>query len=153
MWGGFLNIYFHVFKNMNSGRLNSPSLKKRFTPSGCEDIGIKKFEFVAKNYIFLWTIHLKSYLLNLRTCRRFSSKGSWTQLLRKTLVLPICHSVDAIPSARSINLNKFISCQIDILHNFNHKSTSLSFTLLVVNWKLGHTRLQKHTSNWVNLFS
>ena len=43
---------------MNSVRLNNPSLKyQRFTSTGCRDIGIRKFEFVAKTQI-LWMIKL-----------------------------------------------------------------------------------------------
>ena len=39
---------------MNSVRANSLSLKyHRFTASGCKDIEIRKFEFVAKTQ-FLW---------------------------------------------------------------------------------------------------
>ena len=35
-------------------RLNNPSLKyQRFIPTGCKDIGIRKFEFVAKTQILL----------------------------------------------------------------------------------------------------
>ena len=38
-----------IFQTMNYVRLNNPSLKyQRFTPSGCRDIGNRKFEFVAK---------------------------------------------------------------------------------------------------------
>ena len=34
---------------MNSGKSNRSSFKyQRFTPSGCKDIGIRKFEFVSK---------------------------------------------------------------------------------------------------------
>ena len=38
-------------------RLNNPSLKyQRFTPSGCRarDIGIRKFEFVAKTHFLIF---------------------------------------------------------------------------------------------------
>ena len=39
----------NIFKTMNSVRLNSISLEyQRFTPSGCEVIDFRKFEFVAK---------------------------------------------------------------------------------------------------------
>ena len=39
---------------MNVFRQNNLSLKhQRFTPSGCQDIGIQKFEFVAKTQL-LW---------------------------------------------------------------------------------------------------
>ena len=38
-----------IFKNINSVRSNNLSLKyKRFTTSGCKDIGIRTFQFVAK---------------------------------------------------------------------------------------------------------
>ena len=38
-----------IFQTINSFRSNSLSLKyQRFTPSGCEAIGVRKFEFVAK---------------------------------------------------------------------------------------------------------
>ena len=38
-----------IFQTINSVRSNSLSLKyQRFTPSGCEAIGVRKFEFVAK---------------------------------------------------------------------------------------------------------
>ena len=38
---------------MNSIRSNNLSLKyQRFTPSGCTNIGIRKFEFVAKFNFF-----------------------------------------------------------------------------------------------------
>ena len=38
-----------IFQTMNSVKSNSLSLKyRRFTPSGCKDIEIRKFEFVAK---------------------------------------------------------------------------------------------------------
>ena len=38
-----------MFQTMNSVRSNNVSLKyQRPTPSGCKDIGIIKFEFVAK---------------------------------------------------------------------------------------------------------
>ena len=38
-----------IFQTINSGRSNSLSLKyQRFTPSGCKDIGVRKYKFVAK---------------------------------------------------------------------------------------------------------
>jgi len=38
-----------LFQTMNTSRSNNLNLKyKRFTKSGCKDIGIKKLEFVAK---------------------------------------------------------------------------------------------------------
>ena len=38
-----------IFQTFNSGRSKSLSLKyQRFTPSGCKDIGDRKFKFVAK---------------------------------------------------------------------------------------------------------
>ena len=38
-----------IFQTINSGRSNSLSLKyQRLTPSGCKDIGVRKFKFVAK---------------------------------------------------------------------------------------------------------
>jgi len=38
-----------IFQTINSFRSNSLSLKyQRFTPSGCEAIGVRKFQFVAK---------------------------------------------------------------------------------------------------------
>ena len=46
---------------MNYVRLSNPSLKYlRFTPSGCRDIGLRKFEFVAKTQFLL--TELKNYL-------------------------------------------------------------------------------------------
>ena len=53
----FSNPYFFstqcrwplIFKTMNSVRSNNQSLKPpRFKPSGCTDIGIRTFMFVAK---------------------------------------------------------------------------------------------------------
>ena len=42
-----------IFQTMNSVRSNNVSLKyKRPTPSGCKDIRIIKFEFVAKTQFF-----------------------------------------------------------------------------------------------------
>jgi len=39
-----------IFQTMNSVRSNILSLKyHRFTPFSCKDIGIRKFEFMAKN--------------------------------------------------------------------------------------------------------
>ena len=41
-----------IFQTMYTVRLNSISLKyHRFTPSGCKDIGLRKFEFVATTQI------------------------------------------------------------------------------------------------------
>ena len=38
-----------IFQTINSARSNSLSLKyQRFTPSGCKDIGVRKFKFAAK---------------------------------------------------------------------------------------------------------
>ena len=38
-----------IFQTINSGRSSSLSLKyQRFTPSGCKDIGVRKYKFVAK---------------------------------------------------------------------------------------------------------
>ena len=38
-----------IFQTINSIRSNSLSLKyQRFTPSGCKDKGVRKYEFVAK---------------------------------------------------------------------------------------------------------
>jgi len=44
-----------IFQTINSVRWNNLSLKyQRFTRSGCEDIGIRKFEFVAKTqFLFI----------------------------------------------------------------------------------------------------
>ena len=37
-------------RTLNSTRLNNLNFKyEGFTPSGCKDVGIKKFEFVGKN--------------------------------------------------------------------------------------------------------
>ena len=45
----------NVIDTMNSVRSNNVSLKyQRPTPSGCKDIGIRKFEFVAKTQFLLW---------------------------------------------------------------------------------------------------
>ena len=45
-----------IFQNFNSIRSNILSLKyQRVTPSGCEAIGVRKCEFVAKTQ-FLWEI-------------------------------------------------------------------------------------------------
>ena len=55
---------------MNSVRSNNLSLKyQRVTPSGCKDIGIRKFEFVVKTQIY-WQgkkkdLHLKE-IVNIR---------------------------------------------------------------------------------------
>ena len=55
---------------MNSVRSNNLSLKyQRVTPSGCKDIGIRKFEFVVKTQ-FHWqgkkkNLHLKE-IVNIR---------------------------------------------------------------------------------------
>ena len=45
-----------IFQTMNFVRSNNVSLKyKRPTPSDCKDIGIRKFEFVAKTqFLSLW---------------------------------------------------------------------------------------------------
>ena len=52
-----------IFQNMNSVRTNNPSLKYlRFRLLGCKDIGIGKFEFVAK-YQFLYSLKIKDSLL------------------------------------------------------------------------------------------
>ena len=49
-----------IFQTMNSVRSNNLSLKyQSFTTVGCKDIGIRKFEFVAKTQflsVFLWQI-------------------------------------------------------------------------------------------------
>jgi len=46
---------------MNSVRSNNLSLKyQRFTPTGRKDLGIRKFEFVAKSQ-FLYFKKMKSY--------------------------------------------------------------------------------------------
>ena len=38
-----------MFQTINFGRLNNQSWEYQgFPPSGCQDIGISKFEFVAK---------------------------------------------------------------------------------------------------------
>ena len=43
-----------IFQTMNSVRSDNLSLKyQRFILSGCQDIGVRKFEFVAKTH-FLW---------------------------------------------------------------------------------------------------
>ena len=43
-----------IFQTMNHVRPNNLSLKyHRFAPSGCKDIQIRKFEFVAKTQFFL----------------------------------------------------------------------------------------------------
>ena len=45
----YLGRRSNTFQTMNSIRSNNIALKyKRFTPSGCEDVGIRKFEFVAR---------------------------------------------------------------------------------------------------------
>ena len=45
-------------ESLNSVRLINQSLKnQKYTPSGCEDIGIRKFEFVAKSH-FLCDINM-----------------------------------------------------------------------------------------------
>jgi len=42
-------------------RLNNPRLKyQRFTPTGCRDIGIRTFQFVAKTQI----LYLKNQKIN-----------------------------------------------------------------------------------------
>ena len=44
-----------IFQTMNSVWSNSRSLKyQRFTRSGCKDIGIRKFEIVAKTQFLSW---------------------------------------------------------------------------------------------------
>ena len=41
-----------IFQTINSGRSNSLSLKyQRFTPSGWKDIGVRKFKFVANQFL------------------------------------------------------------------------------------------------------
>ena len=53
-----------IFQTMNSVRSNSVSLKyQRPTPSGCKDIGVRKFEFVAKTQFFCY-ISFKSRYSN-----------------------------------------------------------------------------------------
>ena len=52
---------------MNSVRSDSPTLiLQRFTPSGCKDTGIKKFEFFVQKLNFLLTIKLieNNYVLS-----------------------------------------------------------------------------------------
>ena len=42
-----------IFQTMNPLQSNNPCLKYyRFTPSSCKDIGIRKFELVAKTEFF-----------------------------------------------------------------------------------------------------
>ena len=49
----------YIFQTMNSVRSNSLSLKYQgFSPSGCQDIITRKFEFVSKTQ-FLWLIYLR----------------------------------------------------------------------------------------------
>ena len=49
----------NIFQTMNSVRSNSLSLKYQgFSPSGCQDIRTRKFEFVSKTQ-FLWLIYLR----------------------------------------------------------------------------------------------
>ena len=44
---------------MNSVKLNNLSLKyQRFTPSGCKDVGTRKFEFVTKTQILYGDIKI-----------------------------------------------------------------------------------------------
>ena len=67
-----------IFRTINSVRSNSLSLKyHRFTPSGCKDIGIRKFEFVANS--FLQKIHFLrfKFFLNVNILKhcRISSCG------------------------------------------------------------------------------
>ena len=48
---------------MNYVRLSNASLKyQRFTPSGCRNIGIRQFEFVAKTQ-FLYMVNIDSFFL------------------------------------------------------------------------------------------
>ena len=59
-------------QTMNSVRSNNLSLKyQRFTPSGCKDIGIIKFEFVAKTQVLL--DRNTNYLPLVRCKNRFDS--------------------------------------------------------------------------------
>ena len=49
---------------MNSFRSNNLSLKyKRFTPSDCNDIGTRKFNFVAKTQFLLKLAHESNSIL------------------------------------------------------------------------------------------
>ena len=52
----------YIFQTMNFVRSNYLSLKyQSYTPSGCKDIGIRKFEFVAITQ-FLLKIKIRKYL-------------------------------------------------------------------------------------------
>ena len=48
-----------IFRTINSGRSNSPSLKyQRITPSGCKDIGVRKCNLLQKTQ-FLWLKYIE----------------------------------------------------------------------------------------------
>ena len=66
-------------------RLNDPSMKyQRFTPNGCRDIGIRKFEFVAKtplhNIVKLLVRRCDFVALMLCTSRRKAKLSAVTLL-------------------------------------------------------------------------
>ena len=56
---------------MNSVRSNSLSLKyQEFPPSGCQDIGIRKFDFVAKTQFLLQKFDAKGRVENDKSASR-----------------------------------------------------------------------------------
>ena len=62
---------------MNSVGSNSPSFKyQRFTPSSCQDIGIRTFEFVAKTQ-FLYSLVSRINKKYTKKMIRNDSKKGW----------------------------------------------------------------------------
>ena len=54
---------------MNSVRSTNLSLNyQKFTPSGCKDIGLRKYEFVAKTRFFLFkSVSINNYNFSLKS--------------------------------------------------------------------------------------
>ena len=72
-----------IFKTINSGRPNSLSLKyQRFTPSGCKDIGIRKFKFVANQFLYkllLWSNDILMVLIKYSQNMHTHNQTIWSE--------------------------------------------------------------------------
>ena len=65
-----------IFQTKSSIKSNNLSLKyQRFPISGCIDIGIRKFEFVAKTQ-FLWSINVFTKKITVKVQQNYSKNSA-----------------------------------------------------------------------------
>ena len=101
----------YIFQTMNSVRSNYLSLKyQSYTPSGCKDIGIRKFESVAKTQFLYYMVNFSQVTFNKRKFGVMKKAYELSVLCDCEIALIIFSSSNKLYQYASTDMDKVVPC-------------------------------------------